>query len=354
MTTDAYSQSGVNIDAGKEVVDTIKSSISSTHSSEVLTNIGNFASLFDLKQICTNYDHPVLVQSIDGVGTKLIVAEMCQSYRGVGHDIVNHSCNDILVMGAKPLTFLDYIAHEKLDPKVATEMVLGMAEACAVASVSLVGGETAEMPGTYAPGQHDIAGCITGIVEKSKIINGSRIQEGDLILGLASSGLHTNGYSLARKIFFEDQKLSVSSVLPELNTENQDSQKTLGDHLLEPHLNYAPIILPMLESGLDIKGLVHITGGGFTENIPRVLPDNLDAVIQLGSWPVLRIFELMKNYAKVPDSEMYRVFNMGIGMVIIVSPSQLSEVENSLAAHSDMPLYKIGEIVSGSKTVLLN
>ncbi len=313
--SDLYTQSGVNIDAGNESVNLFKSAVSSTHTSAVLTGIGSFGGLYDLSEIIKNYKNPVLVQSIDGVGTKLSVARMMNKYDTVGEDIVNHCCDDLLAMGARSLTFLDYVAHDKLDPNVMASMVLGMAKACKENGVALIGGETAEMPGTYSHGEHDIAGSITGVVEKDKIITGEKIVEGDILIGLPSSGLHTNGYSLARKILFDIAKHDVNTTIDELGM-------SVGEALLKVHVNYSVPVLEMLDKGIDIRGIAHITGGGFIENIPRVLPANLDAQIALGTWPVLPIFSYMQKMGNVPTEEMYRVFNMGIGLVLVVPRSE--------------------------------
>jgi phosphoribosylformylglycinamidine cyclo-ligase len=290
---DLYTQAGVDIEAGNETVRRIKADVASTHTSAVLTGIGSFGGLYDLSEIIKNYKNPVLVQSIDGVGTKLSVARMMNKYDTVGEDIVNHCCDDLLAMGARSLTFLDYVAHDKLDPNTMASMVGGMAKACRENGVSLIGGETAEMPGTYMAGEHDIAGSITGVVEKDKIITGERIVEGDILVGLPSSGLHTNGYSLARKILFEMAGHDVNTVVDELGM-------SVGEALLKVHVNYSVPVLEMLDKGIDIRGIAHITGGGFLENIPRVLPANLDAQINLNSWPVLPIFSYMQKVAMFP------------------------------------------------------
>lgn len=344
--SDLYAQSGVNIDAGNESVRLMKADVASTHTSSVLTGIGSFGGLYDLSEIIKNYKNPVLVQSIDGVGTKLSVARMMGKYDTVGEDIVNHCCDDLLAMGARSLTFLDYVAHDKLDPTVMAAMVSGMAKACRENGVALIGGETAEMPGVYAQGEHDIAGCITGVVEKGGIITGERIQEGDILLGLASSGLHTNGFSLARKILFDMAGHDVNTKVDELG-------ESVGEALLKVHVNYSVPVLEMLGKGIDIRGIAHITGGGFTENIPRVLPPNLDAEIALGTWPVLPIFSYMQKAGNVEQDEMYRVFNMGIGLVLIVPQSEKEKIAEVLNSHSTFQMYEIGKIVKGDKKVLL-
>lgn len=344
--SDLYKQSGVDIEAGNEAVRLMKGDVASTHTSAVLTGIGSFGGLYDLSEIIKNYKNPVLVQSIDGVGTKLSVARMMNKYDTVGQDIVNHCCDDLLAMGAKSLTFLDYVAHDKLDPIVMASMVSGMARACRENGVSLIGGETAEMPGVYASGEHDIAGCITGVVEKDKIITGERIEEGDILLGLPSSGLHTNGFSLARKIIFEMAKLDVNSKVEELG-------ETVGEALLKVHVNYSNPVLEMLNSGVDVRGIAHITGGGFIENIPRVLPSTMDAEINLNTWPMLPIFPFMQKIGGVSLEEMYTAFNMGIGLVLIVPKSEKEKIETILKNHSGFSIYEIGQIISGNKKVVL-
>ncbi|HWA31984.1 MAG TPA: phosphoribosylformylglycinamidine cyclo-ligase [Candidatus Paceibacterota bacterium] len=338
-----YKSAGVNIDKGNESVKRIKKHTASTHNDMVLTGIGSFGGLFDLKEVIKKYKNPVLVQSIDGVGTKLSVAKMMDKYDTVGVDIVNHCANDLLAMGARSLTFLDYVANEKLEPRVMEEMVSGMARACREGGIALIGGETAEMPGTYAPGEHDIAGSITGIVERAKIITGERIKAGDIILGFASSGLHTNGYSLARKILFKDKKLSVKTGVKELG-------ESVGEALLKVHINYSKPVFRLIDRGVDVRGIAHITGGGFTENIPRVLPKNLDAEIELGSWPVLPIFEYLQKAGKVSEAEMYRVFNMGIGLVVIIPPKDREKAEEILRREK---VFWIGNIKKGGGRVVL-
>jgi phosphoribosylformylglycinamidine cyclo-ligase len=343
---DLYTQAGVDIEAGNETVRRIKADVASTHTGAVLTGIGSFGGLYDLGEIIKNYKNPVLVQSIDGVGTKLSVARMMNKYDTVGEDIVNHCCDDLLAMGARSLTFLDYVAHDKLDPNVMAAMVGGMAKACRENGVSLIGGETAEMPGTYMTGEHDIAGSITGVVEKDRIITGEKIQEGDILLGLPSSGLHTNGYSLARKILFDMAGHDVNTVVDEIGM-------SVGEALLKVHVNYSVPVLEMLDSGIDIRGIAHITGGGFLENIPRVLPANLDAQINLNSWPVLPIFSYMQKVANVPEDQMYRAFNMGIGLILVIPQTEKEKVNQILNKYTEFKMYEIGQIISGNKKVIL-
>jgi len=334
-----YKLAGVNIDAGNEVVDRIKENVKSTFTSNVLTGIGSFGSLFDLKPIMKKYENPVLVQSIDGVGTKTIIARKMGKFDTIGIDLLSAAANDILVMGARPLTFLDYIANDKLKPKIIEEIVSGMAKACRETGVSLVGGETAEMPDTYLPGEHDLVGIITGVVEKEKIITGVSIQPGDVLLGLPSNGLHTNGYSFARKLFFELGGYDVNDTIPEL-------EKSVGLTLLEPHINYTNYVFSVLDKDIDVKGIAHITGGGLVENIPRILPDGCGAKIQKETWPILPVFEVMQSIGGVDETEMFRVFNMGIGMVFVVDSLVADAVGNALKNLTDV--YEIGTIVKGA------
>lgn len=347
MAEDAYAQSGVNIEAGNEVVRQIKDIVKSTHSKNVLVGIGSFGALFDISDIAKSYKNPVLVQSVDGVGTKLMVAKMANDYSKVGADIVNHSANDIVCMGARGLTFLDYVAHEKLDVNVMGEIMRGMALACKEGGISLIGGETAEMPGVYVVGEHDIAGAITGVVERDMIITGEKISVGDAIIGLSSSGLHTNGYSLARKAFFDIAGLTVNDTYEGLG-------ETIGEALLHAHLNYAPAILSLIDSGVKINGIAHLTGGGFVENIPRVLPKNVNAQIKKDSWKVLPVFDAICKIANVSEEEKYRSFNMGIGMILVVPQGEKSRVIEMLSNEKLFKSYEIGEIISGEgKTVLI-
>ena len=339
-----YKSAGVNIDAGNEAVNRIKDGVKSTFTSNVLTGIGSFGSLYDLKHILENYDNPVMVQSIDGVGTKTIIARKLGKFDTIGIDLLSAAANDILVMGARPLTFLDYIANDKLNPKTIEEIVSGMVKACKSTGVSLVGGETAEMPDTYLPGEHDLVGIITGVVEKGKIITGENIKPGDVLLGLPSNGLHTNGYSFARKLFFEIGGYDINDTIPEL-------EKSIGLTLLEPHINYTNHVFATLDAGIDVKGIAHITGGGLVENIPRILPDGCGVEIQKGSWPNIPVFNVMQSIGDVDENEMYRAFNMGIGMTFIVSPDDIGPVTDALKDLTDV--YEIGSIVNAENKVLL-
>ena len=345
-TTIDYQSAGVNIHAGNEAIQRIKKSVESTFSKNVLTEIGAFGALYDLKSLLQDYQHPVLVQSIDGVGTKTIIARMMNKFDTIGIDVVSAATNDIIVLGAKPLTFLDYIANDKLRPEIIEQIVLGMVKACRENEISLIGGETAEMPGTYLPGEHDLVGIVTGVVEKDKAIMGKNIKPGNIILGLSSNGLHTNGYSLARKLFFDVAKWRIDRNIPELNC-------TLGEALLQPHINYTRPILHLLKNQIDIKGMAHITGGGFLENIPRVLPNHCQVEIKKGTWPALPIFSLMQELGHLNDNEMYRTFNMGIGLVMMVDEVDVKRIKDLMSDFSAFKMYEIGQVVVGEKSVVL-
>lgn len=340
-----YQSAGVNIDAGMEVVARIKSKVRSTFTPAVMADIGSFGSMIDLGTVLKGYEEPVLIQSIDGVGTKVTLGCKLRKFAGLGKDIVNHACDDILVHGAKPITFLDYVASQHLEPAVVAEIVGGMSDACIESGVSLVGGETAEMPPTYAKGEIDIVGVITGVVEKSKLIVGESIAPGQVIVGLASSGLHTNGYSLARKVLLEIAGLDLEQHYDELGT-------TLGDALLEPHTNYYPAFAGSQDAGVKIHGMAHITGGGFYDNIPRVLPEGCQATIELGSWPVLPIFEMIGRLGGVERDEMFRALNMGIGMTWVVDAEQ-ADLLIETVGQKGYKAYNIGKIVEGEKKVVL-
>ena len=333
-----YKSAGVDIDAGNEAVERIKKGVQSTFTTNVLTGLGSFGSLYDLKSILYDYENPVLVQSIDGVGTKAIIARKLGKFNTIGVDLLSACANDILVMGARPLTFLDYIANDKLMPDTIEEIVAGMVQACRDTGVSLVGGEMAEMPDTYLPGEHDLVGVITGVVEKDKIITGEAIHPGDVVLGLLSSGLHTNGYSLARKLFFEIGGYDVNDTIPEL-------EKSVGLTLLEPHINYTNHVFGVLDKEIGVKGIAHITGGGLVENIPRILPDGCDVEIHKGSWPGVPIFNVMQSIGNVDENEMYRTFNMGIGMIIIAAPDQVNSIKKIIDVH------EVGFVVAGGNQV---
>ncbi|MCD6518388.1 MAG: phosphoribosylformylglycinamidine cyclo-ligase [Anaerolineae bacterium] len=325
----AYASAGVDIEAGNKAVELMSQAVRSTYGPEVLWGIGAFGGLYDAQKL-QDMRHPVLVASTDGVGTKTMVAAALGSYRTLGQDIVNHCVNDILVQGAEPLFFLDYVAAPKLDPQVIAAVVEGAAAACREAGCALLGGETAEMPGVYAPGQMDVVGTIVGLVERDEIIDGSRIRPGDVLLGLPSSGLHTNGFSLVRSIFAPKEYGAYKEVLG----------RSLGEALVEPHRSYLPQIRA-LRRAVQIKGMAHITGGGFVDNIPRILPKGLAAVVHTDAWQVPPLFHLIEEKGKVDRAEMYRVFNMGVGMVVVLAAKDVDSALKVL----EQEAYLIGEIV---------
>ena len=292
-----YKSAGVDIDAGNKSVDLIKNSVKSTFNKNVLTGIGSFGSLYNLKNIIAEYENPILVQSIDGVGTKTIIARKMKKYDTIGIDLVSACCNDITVMGALPLTFLDYIANDKLNPSIIKEIVDGMASACRENNIALVGGETAEMPDTYLSGEHDLVGIITGIVDENDIIDGSKIRKSDIVLGLPSTGLQTNGYSLARKLFFEVEEYNVSDTISGLD-------KSIGETLLEPSYVYNNYIQLLLQNKIQINGMAHISGGGLVENIPRILPSDCSVEIKKETWPVLPVFRTMQDIGNIDENEV--------------------------------------------------
>lgn len=338
-----YKSAGVNIDAGNEIIKRIGSSVRATHSSAVLTDIGGFGSLYDLTEILKEYKHPVLVQSIDGVGTKAIVARLAGKFDSIGYDLVSACCNDIAVLGAKPLTFLDYVANDRLSPDIVEVIISSIARACKAIGVSLVGGETAEMPDTYLPDEHDLVGVVTGIIDKPEIIDGKSIVPGDAVLGFPSSGLHTNGYSLARKILFDMGGLGVTSNHPDLDV-------TIGEALLKPHINYTLPIRQLVNSDIDIKGLAHITGGGLVENIPRILPENCSVNLDPETWPIPPIINLIQNIGDLDKNEMIRTFNMGIGLVLIINKEAVTKVKEIIGQSSQ--IFKIGKVIAGNQKVI--
>ncbi len=330
----AYASAGVDVDLGNRLKRHLQLLVKQTHGPQVLGRIGGFGGLF--RANFSGLREPVLVSSIDGVGTKLKVAFAMNKHDTVGADLVNHvnhCVNDIAVLGARPLFFLDYIGCEKLDPSVFQQLLGGFSRACRSAGCALIGGETAQMPKMYRKGEYDLAGCIVGVVDRAKIIDGRKIRPGDVILGLASNGLHTNGYSLARKILFEKMRLKVRSRLP-------GSKTTVGQELLRVHKNYQAL-LAKIPAG-TIKGLAHITGGGLIDNLPRILPTNCDAVIETKSWKVPAIFQILQQNGDVDPEEMYQVFNMGIGMVAIVAPHDAVEIMAALRAK------RVGRIEHGT------
>ncbi len=371
MKQKAYAAAGVDIDLGNKVKATLPKLLASTHRREVLGKVGGFGGLFALDT--KKYQQPILVSSVDGVGTKLKIAFAMDKHDTIGHDLVNHCVNDIAVLGAEALFFLDYLGTGKLEPHVFKEIIKGFVSGCAENNCALIGGETAQMPGFYQRGEYDVSGTIVGVVEKSKMLDGKTIRPGDVVIGLESSGLHTNGYSLARQIFFEKLKLKPKSRVAELGN-------TIGDELLKVHVSYGPLVQKLLkqfnpnsvaasrQSAVQssakkqlrsaetqpriIKGLAHITGGGFVDNIPRVLPKNCDVLIRKGSWEMLPIFKIIESKGGVPDDELYQVFNMGIGMVAIVSADQADAALKFIRAQKHKA-WLIGEVVKGEgKTIV--
>ena len=363
MKQKAYAAAGVDIDLGNKVKATLPQLLASTHRREVLGKVGGFGGLFqlDLKK----YREPILVSSVDGVGTKLKIAFTMDKHDTIGADLVNHCVNDIAVLGAEPLFFLDYLGTGKLEPHVFTDIIKGFARACAENNCALIGGETAQMPGFYQKGEYDVSGTIVGVVEKSRMLNGQKtVKRGDVVIGIESSGLHTNGYSLGRKIFFEQLGYKPSSRVPGL-------KGTVGQELLKEHISYGPLVQKLVAKfnsvaaprksaanqkaksaafsrtqPLPIKAFAHITGGGFVDNIPRVLPESLDVVIRKGSWDMLPIFQIIEQKSGVPDEELYQVFNMGIGMVSIVSADKADAVLKFIKAQKHKA-WIIGEVVKG-------
>jgi phosphoribosylformylglycinamidine cyclo-ligase len=330
-----YKASGVDIDAGNEAVRRIRGLARSTFTPNVLSDIGSFGGLFQFS--AGSYQDPVLVSSADGVGTKLKVAFLAGKHDTVGQDLVNHCVNDILVQGAEPLFFLDYFGTGRLSPAVAESVVTGMARACRENQCALLGGETAEMPGFYADGEYDIAGFIVGVVERGRLITGANIAPGDVLIGVSSSGLHTNGYSLARRIAFDHLQLTVDSFIPELG-------RTIGEALLEPHRSYLSLVRPLLPAGV-IKGMAHITGGGITENLPRILPEGTAARIRTTSWTTPRLFSWLQASGRVPVSDMMRTFNMGVGLIVVTTADKVDDVKAALDG------FVIGDIVRGEQDV---
>ncbi len=328
----AYSSSGVNIDAGNRAVELMRDAVRATYNQNVLAGIGAFGGLFDASELKT-MRAPVLVASTDGVGTKVKIAAQANRFDNIGRDLVNHCINDILVQGARPLFFMDYIASSKLIPEHVAAIVTSMAEACGEAGIALLGGETAEMPGVYWENEFDVAGTIVGIVERENVLPRANVQAGDVLIGLKSSGAHTNGYSLIRKIF---QDVPLDTIFPELD-------EALQDALLAPHRSYLPVLEKFLAPSSPVKALAHITGGGIVENLPRVLPENISANIHLNTWQIPPLFQLIQQHGEIPTEEMFRVFNMGIGMIAIVAKEDAREFQDVLGEES----FVIGELETG-------
>ena len=338
MTT--YRDAGVDIDAQDRALAQVKKMVRNTYTSDVLSDQGSFGGLF--RPPVKGLKEPVLVSSADGVGTKLKVAFASNRHSTVGRDLVHHCINDILVQGAKPLFFLDYLATGRLEPDVVADVIGGVATACGDNGLALLGGETAEMPGFYGDGEYDLAGFIVGIVDRKKIIDGSAAKAGDVLVGLPSSGLHTNGYSLARKVFFEQLEFGPGDTVKELG-------RTVADELLEVHRSYLAPVWPLVELGW-ITAMAHITGGGLTDNLPRVLPDGLRAVIKVGAWEIPPVFRFLAEKGRVPEDDMWRTFNLGVGMVLVVAPKQLERTLRKLR-DSGCPGFPMGNIVEGDSGV---
>ncbi len=335
-----YSDAGVNIDAANTALSTIKELVRRTYTEHVLRDIGSFGAMFQLD--VKPYRDPVLVSSVDGVGTKLKLAFMTGKHDTVGVDLVSHCVNDILVQGARPLFFLDYIAVGKLEPEVVVEVVRGLAAGCRYAGCALIGGETAEMPDMYQPNEYDLAGTIVGIVDRDKIIDGSAIQEGDAIIGLPSTGLHTNGYSLARKICFEVAKLDVHDDMPGVG-------RTVAEALMEPHISYAKL-MQLVMRVVEVRGMAHITGGGITDNLPRILPEGMQADIDLNAWAIPPLFRFLQETGNVDDLEMLRTFNMGQGMLFVVPLEQVKRAQETIEL-AGQRCALVGRIARGDNKV---
>ncbi len=338
----AYSRAGVDVEAGYEVVERIKKHVKRTERLGVMGAIGGFGGCFDLSQF--DLKEPVLVSGTDGVGTKLMVAIQADKHDTIGIECVAMCVNDIVAQGAEPLYFLDYIATGKNVPARLEQVVAGVAEGCVQAGAALIGGETAEMPGMYGEDDYDLAGFTVGIAEKRQMITGEKIQAGDVLVGLPSSGIHSNGYSLVRKVFFETNSFALDEKLPELSGK-------LSDEILTPTRIYVEAVLPLVKKEL-VNGIAHVTGGGFVENLPRMLPEKLACEIELGSWPVLPIFNALEKYGEIPEMEMYEIFNMGIGMVLAVAPEKLAELQADLKERNEAS-FVIGKVTEKKDTAIV-
>ena len=340
-----YKDAGVDIKKADEAIEMSKKEISSTFNKNVLSSIGGFGSMYSLKDILNSFEDPVLVQSIDGVGTKMSVAMAAENFQFIGHDLVNACCNDVAATGAEPLTFLDYVAGSSLNKNIVSDVIKSVAHECKEHGVCLVGGETAEMPGTYHKDEYDLVGVATGVVERKNIVDGSSVKPGDVAVGVFSNGLHTNGYSLARKLIFETLGLSTSDILPGYNI-------SIGDCLLAPHMNYSSLIKQTLKEGINIKSISHITGGGLVDNIPRVVPKNVSLEVDISSWKKIPIFNFLQRNLSIDKRDLYQTFNMGIGLVFIVEESEKDRLISFVGKNS---CSKIGVIVDdGLNAVHLN
>ena len=338
-----YAQAGVDVRAGEEAVERIKEMAASTFNDQVLTGLGSFGGMF--RPDLSGLSRPVLLSSTDSVGTKLKLAFMTGIHNTVGEDLVNHCINDILVHGARPLFFLDYIAAPKVEPEHIAQIVDGITRGCRNAGVALVGGETAELPDFYNPNEYDLVGFIVGVVDQDEIINGSTIKPGDVCLGLASSGLHTNGYTLARKVAFEIAGLRPDSEVKQLGT-------SIAKSLMAVHRCYASLVHKLIDAGAEIHGMAHITGGGIPGNLKRILPKSMSAQVKLGSWPILPIFEFLKSAGDIDDDYIYSAFNMGVGYILVLPPSEVDRI-TELCRQENETVYRIGEITDGDGLVYL-
>ncbi len=347
-TTVDYKSAGVDIEAGNEAVRRMKQHVARTHGPAVLTQLGAFGSLYSLGDAVRGMQEPVMVQSTDGCGTKTLVTVMAgssEAYESLGRDLVAAVAGDIVVMGAKPLTFLDYLGVHRVEPDVIEALVRGMSAACEEACIALVGGETAEMPAVYAPGDLDVVGFVTGVVDKSKLLTGAGIKAGDVLYAINSSGLHTNGYSLARKLFFDIAKLDIHAIPREFGG------ASLADVLLAPHTNYVAPVRAILEAGLPVKGMAHITGGGLTENVPRILPDGLGVVIDRSTWTPQPMFRMMQRLGNIPEAEMLRAFNMGVGLVLIAPAGLQQQIASLLQPFAHLRVWELGRVEANAHGV---
>ena len=340
-----YKSAGVDIEAGNEAVRRIKSHVAKTHSAAVLTGLGSFGTLFSLGDAVQGMKDPVMVQSTDGVGTKTKVTVMAGRYEDLGRDLVAAVAGDIAVMGARPLTFLDYLGFHKIDPAIVEQLVRGMSAACLEGGISLVGGETAEMPAVYAKDDLDVVGFVTGVVDRDKLITGASIVAGDVLYGVSSSGLHTNGWSLARKLLFEIGGYGIDAQPVELEGDS------LADVLLAPHANYVAPIRSILDAGIPVKGMAHITGGGLVENVPRILPEGLGATIDRATWKPQPVFTMMQHLGNINDLEMHRTFNMGVGLVLIAPPGMQDDLSAAISTFPALRVWELGGVAADTTGV---
>ena len=343
LSKSAYAEAGVDIDAQDKALAKIKKMVRSTATDGVLSDLGSFGGLFRLP--VEGMQEPVLVSSADGVGTKLMVARLTGDYSTVGQDLVNHCVNDILVQGARPLFFLDYVGAGVLEPKAVVDLVSGVAMACKENGCALLGGEMAEMPGFYDPGDYELVGFIVGLVDRSQILDGSRVQPRDLLIGLPSSGLHTNGYSLVRRVLFDQLELSIGDRLP-----GSEGRGRVGKILMAPHRSYLPAVEPLLDHP-GLHAMAHITGGGLTDNVPRILPPETRAEIRVGTWRIPEIFHFLQEHGNVPTEEMFRVFNMGVGMVLVIDPESAGEILG-LLQQAGQKAFPMGTVQKGGSGVV--